>query len=104
MNGFIGGWVLIAIVAASMSTGDGAILAMSTVLSHNLLRKLPVPFLEDNGNLLTIARVATVLWAVIGAIIAGTVPNETGYLLIVAFDIMLAGAIVPIYVCCNSLI
>ena len=31
MNAFIGGWVLRAIVAASMSTGDGAILAMSTV-------------------------------------------------------------------------
>ena len=42
MNAFIGGWVLLAIVAASMSTGDGAILAMSTVWSHNLCRKLPV--------------------------------------------------------------
>ena len=42
MNPFIGGWVLLAIVAASMSTGDGAILAMSTVWSHNLCRKLPV--------------------------------------------------------------
>ena len=31
MNPFIGGWVLLALVAASMSTGDGAILAMSTV-------------------------------------------------------------------------
>ena len=46
MNAFIGGWVLVSIVAASMSTGDGAILAMSTVFSHNLLRKLPVPFFQ----------------------------------------------------------
>ena len=32
MNKIIGGWVLLAIIAASMSTGDGAILAMGTVL------------------------------------------------------------------------
>ena len=38
-------------IAASMSTGDGAILAMSTVFSHNLLRKLPVPFFQDDKNL-----------------------------------------------------
>ena len=40
MNGFIGGWILVAITAASMSTGDGAILAMSTVFAHNVLRKV----------------------------------------------------------------
>jgi SSS family solute:Na+ symporter len=97
MNGFIGGWILIAIVAASMSTGDGAILAMSTVFSHNLLRKLPVPFLQDDKNLLVLARLATLLWAPIAAGIASADPDNSGYLLIVAFDIMLAGSVVPLF-------
>ena len=97
MNPFIGGWVLLAIVAASMSTGDGAILAMSTVFSHNILRKLPVAFLRDDKNLLLIARLATILWSVIGGLIASTAPDATGYFLIVAFDIMLSGAVVPMF-------
>lgn len=37
---FLGCWVLIGICAASMSTSDGAILAISTVLSHNIARKV----------------------------------------------------------------
>jgi len=97
MNGFIGGWVLISIIAASMSTGDGAILAMSTVFSHNLLRKLPVPMFNDDKNLLVIARVATILWALFGGVVASASPSESGYLLIVAFDIMLAGSVVPMF-------
>ena len=38
MPAFLGAWVLIAIVAASMSTGDGSILAMGTCFAHNILR------------------------------------------------------------------
>ena len=97
MNPFIGGWVLLAIVAASMSTGDGAILAMSTVLGHNLMRKIPYAPLQDEANLLLIVRLSTILWAVIGGVIAGTSPDATGYFLIVAFDIMLSGAVVPMF-------
>ena len=97
MSPFIGGWVLLAIVAASMSTGDGAILAMSTVFSHNLLRKLPVAFLQDDKNLVTVARLATIIWAVAGGLIAGIAPDATGYFLIFAFDIMLSGSVVPMF-------
>ena len=39
-NPFLGAWCLIGIVAASMSTADGAILAMGTVWSHNITRQL----------------------------------------------------------------
>jgi len=94
MNAFIGGWILIAITAASMSTGDGAILAMSTVFAHNLLRKV-MPL--DDSKLLIIARAATIIWAPIAAAIASSTPNLSGYLLIVAFDIMLAGSVVPMF-------
>ena len=34
---FLGGWCLLGIVGASMSTSDGAILAMGTVFCHNVL-------------------------------------------------------------------
>jgi len=97
MNPFIGGWVLVAIVAASMSTGDGAILAMSTVFSHNVLRKLPVPWLQEDKNLLILARVVTVIWAPLAAIVASMNVDSSGYLLIVAFDIMLAGSVIPMF-------
>ena len=34
---------------------------MSTVFAHNLLRKLHLPFLRDEKNLLLLARLSTVL-------------------------------------------
>jgi len=97
MNAFIGGWVLVAIVAASMSTGDGAILAMSTVFSHNCLRKTPFEWMKEDKNLLTMTRLCTLIWAPIAAIVASANHASSGYLLIVAFDIMLAGSVVPLF-------
>lgn len=97
MNSFIGGWVLIGIVCASMSTGDGAILAMSTVFSHNLLRKLPFEYFQEDKNLLFTTRLTTILWAAVASAIASSAPDTSGYLLIVAFDIMLAGCVVPMF-------
>jgi len=98
MNGGIGCWMLISIVAASMSTGDGAILAMGTVFAHNLVRKVwgKTGFADDT-MLLKATRVSTILWAGLAGIIASADPTKTGYLLIVAFDIMLAGCIVPMF-------
>ena len=97
MSPFIGGWILVSIVAASMSTGDGAILAMSTVFSHNVLRKLPFPWFKEDKNLLTMARLSTMIWAPLAILIAGSSPDQTGYFLIVAFDIMLAGSVIPMF-------
>jgi len=97
MNPFIGGWILVSIIAASMSTGDGAILAMSTVSAHNLLRKLPGAWFKDEKNLLMLARLLTIVWAPIAAAVASGNVSESGYLLIVAFDIMLAGSVIPLF-------
>ena len=51
---FLGGWALVTIIAASMSTCDGAILAMGTVFSHNIIRNFssffPSCFKEDLIN------------------------------------------------------
>jgi Na+/proline symporter len=98
---FLGGWGLLGIVAASMSTSDGAILALGTVFSHNLMRHV-APFSEK--KLLHFARLATVPFALIAMVIASFYQSEhpagaTGYLLIVAFDVVLAGCIVPLFAC-----
>ena len=87
ISGFIGGWLLVAIVAASMSTGDGAILAMGTVWSHNILRKVKslLPDGTEDTQLLKIARISSFFFAAIAAAIASAKPGKTGYFLIVAF-------------------
>lgn len=93
---FIGGWTLITIVAASMSTSDGSILALSTVLSHNVARKLPIGISEK--NLLWVSRLAGLPVTLIACLVAIST-DQTAYLLVVAFDIMLAGSIVPLLAC-----
>lgn len=87
MSPFIGCWLLVAIVAASMSTGDGAILAMGTVWAHNILRKVKslVPEGSGDARLLTVARISSFFFAAIAACIASAKPDKTGYFLIVAF-------------------
>ena len=99
--GFLGGWGLLGIVAASMSTSDGAILALGTVFSHNIMRHF-VSISEK--NLLLIARMATVPFAFAAMLVAAFYQSShsagaTGYLLIVAFDVVLAGCIVPLFAC-----
>lgn len=97
---FIGGWCLVAIVAASMSTADGAILALGTVGAHNLARRLPFKFSEK--HLLQVARFASIPFTLIACLVAAffksnSAAGATGYLLVVAFDIMLAGTVVPLF-------
>ncbi|KAL7531840.1 hypothetical protein ACHAXR_004270 [Thalassiosira sp. AJA248-18] len=143
---FLGGWCLIGIVAASMSSKfcsalssflhhaanrmrtitfypfqsygaiptitacDGAILAMGTVFSHNIMRNLGsfLPFVSSNlvtdENLLTVARIISVPFTIAAALIASFYRSShsagaTGYLLIVAFDVVLASVVVPLFGC-----
>lgn len=103
----IGAWCLIGIVAASMSTADGAILAMGTVASHNLVRLLDGkwPNLVTSKNLLMVARLSTIPFTVASTCIAAfyrssdSAAGATGYLLIVAFDIVLATVVAPLFGC-----
>mmetsp|Transcript_4087 Transcript_4087/g.5876 ORF Transcript_4087/g.5876 Transcript_4087/m.5876 type:complete len:737 (+) Transcript_4087:428-2638(+) len=111
---FLGGWCLIGIVAASMSTSDGAILAMGTVFTHNIIRNVDAYFsccfnmggkkLITNDNLLNIARLVSIPVTAIAATVAAYYESShsagaTGYLLIVAFDVMLASVVVPLFGC-----
>jgi Na+/proline symporter len=108
---FLGAWCLVGIVAASMSTCDGAILAMGTVFSHNIVRHVGsfIPCFSHkniitNENLLSVARFASVPLTVIAALIAAYYRSShsagaTGYLLIVAFDVVFATCVVPLFGC-----
>lgn len=97
---FLGAWCMMGIVAASMSTADGAILAMGTVFAHNVVRQLDAiyPSLITAENLLTSARISTLPFTIIAAILAAFY-QKTGYLLIVAFDIVFACVIAPLFGC-----
>jgi hypothetical protein len=104
---FLGGWCLVGIIAASMSTADGAILAMGTVMSHNVMRSFDrwYPNLVTADNLLFMARTTTLPFTLISTLIAayyknsGSAAGATGYLLIVAFDIVFATVVVPLFGC-----
>lgn len=83
---------------------------MGTVFSHNILRNLGSflpcvsPSLVTDENLLRMARVITMPFAAIAAFLAIYYHSThslgaTGYLLIVAFDVVLASAVVPLFGC-----
>ena len=58
-----------------------------------------VKYFKNEKNLLDMARISTCIWAPISAIIATYNWKTSGYLLVVAFDIMLAGSVVPLFAC-----
>ena len=82
---------------------------MGTVMSHNVLRNigefLPfVPRTVTDSNLLFAARVASFPMTIISGLIASYFrlnhpAGATGYLLIVAFDVVLATIVVPLFGC-----
>ncbi|KAG5185986.1 Solute:Sodium symporter family [Tribonema minus] len=91
----LGAWGLIGIAAASMSTSAGALLAISTIMARNVGGKVGDPELRAAGFMLSFARAHVPVVITIGALIAAAY-NETGYLLVVAFDIALSSTIAPL--------
>ena len=98
--------MLIAIVAATMSTADGAILALGTVMANNVFRQFDViaPKFVNPDNLLVFARISTLPLTLAATAIAAFYRSRddhasgaTGYLLIVAFDVVLATVVVPLF-------
>jgi SSS family solute:Na+ symporter len=89
--------VLSGIVAASFSTASGAILATSAVAVRNIFGVRRVVSVKEAGvrdPLLFWTRVAMIPIVVLGIAIALKVA-QTGILLTLAFDLMLAGLLVP---------
>jgi solute:Na+ symporter, SSS family len=88
--------VLAAILSASLSTADGAILGTSSVLAHNVIGIRHATAQGPGGDrLLLITRLMAVVITVLGVVLGLRVP-QTGVLLLLAFDMSFAGLVVPL--------
>jgi Na+/proline symporter len=93
--------VLAGIVAASLSTGDGAILGTSAALARNVLgvRERDVSgdgvVVHGGDRLLRVTRLMAVPITILGIFFAIEV-SATGMLLVLAFDVTFAGLLVPL--------
>jgi Na+/proline symporter len=96
----IGAALLMGVLGASMSTANGGLLAISSVISRNIIqrdilrRTLKKPGLEDRKLLMT-TRVFTIPMMA-AAFILGYLLPQPGIYLILAFDIVFAGAFAPL--------
>ncbi|MDJ0593500.1 MAG: sodium:solute symporter family protein [Pleurocapsa sp. MO_226.B13] len=87
--------VIVAILSASLSTADGAILGTSSVIAHNIIGIRSDDHNAAGDRLLLITRVMAFVITTMGVIFALRVP-ETGVLLLLAFDLGFAGLVVPL--------
>ena len=87
--------VIVAVLSASLSTGDGAILGTASVIAHNIFGINAGDQNAAGDRLLLITRSTSFVMAVLGVFFAVRVP-ETGVLLLLAFDLGFAGLVVPL--------
>jgi SSS family solute:Na+ symporter len=87
--------VIVAILSASLSTADGAILGTSSVMAHNILGIRHTDHNVAGDKLLKITRIMAVFITAFGVLFALKVP-QTGILLLLAFDISFAGLLIPL--------
>ena len=92
---WIGVMVFVGILGASMSTANGAILVISLVLSRSIIQRWRPTVTNDSG-MLRLFRLMACPTAAAAAWVAYVRP-EPGILLIVAFDIVFAGCVVPLF-------
>jgi SSS family solute:Na+ symporter len=90
----IGMMVFMALIGACISTVDGALMACATVITRNLLQRW-LPALVPRDRLLAASRLAAVPVAVLAAALAIVRPAP-GDLLVLAFDVVFAGCLVPL--------
>jgi solute:Na+ symporter, SSS family len=96
----IGAALLMGVIGASMSTANGGLLAISSVIARNLIQRdflrtlLKRTGLNDKKLLLT-TRMVTIPIMLTGLILGSTIPRP-GVYLILAFDIVFAGAFAPL--------
>ena len=87
--------VIVAILSASLSTADGAILGTSSVIAHNIIGIRADDHNAAGDRLLLVTRVMAFIITLLGVIFALKVP-QTGVLLLLAFDLSFAGLVVPL--------
>jgi solute:Na+ symporter, SSS family len=96
----IGAALLMGVLGASMSTANGGLLAISSVISRNLIQRdilrglMKRPGMEDKKLLMT-TRIFTIPMMIAAFMLAYFLP-QPGIYLIVAFDIVFAGALAPL--------
>jgi solute:Na+ symporter, SSS family len=96
----IGAALLMGVLGASMSTANGGLLAISSVISRNLIQRdvlrglMKKPGMEDK-KLLRTTRIATIPMMIAAFVLASILP-QPGIYLVVAFDIVFAGALAPL--------
>ncbi|MCA9812061.1 MAG: sodium:solute symporter family protein [Nitrosarchaeum sp.] len=96
----IGAAILMGVIGASMSTASGGLLAISSVISRNMIsriirkRWLGKPSTDDR-TLLVITRLVIIPMMAGGTILGYLIPAP-GIYLILAFDIVFAGAFAPL--------
>jgi Na+/proline symporter len=96
----IGAALLMGVLGASMSTANGGLLAISSVISRNIIQRdilrglKKKPGMEDKKLLLT-TRIATIPMMIAAFILASMLP-QPGIYLVVAFDIVFACALAPL--------
>jgi len=92
---WMGMMVFIGVLGASMSTANGAMLVISVVLARNLIQRWLKPNFDDSG-MLSLSRYMAIPTAIAAGFAAYIWP-EPGILLVVAFDIVFAGCVVPLF-------
>ena len=96
----IGAAILMGVIGASMSTASGGLLAISSVISRNFIQRiirrrwLNKPGWSDN-KLLVATRIIIVPMMVAGTTLGYFLPAP-GIYLILAFDVVFAGALAPL--------
>jgi len=92
---WIGVLIFVGVLGASMSTANGAMLVISVVLARNIFQRWSARRLQDS-TLLFLSRAFALPTAVLAGWLAYVRP-EPGILLVVAFDIVFAGCVVPLF-------
>jgi solute:Na+ symporter, SSS family len=91
---WIGVMVFIGVLGASMSTANGAMLVISVVLARNVIQRRGPTF--EDSKMLWLSRVMALPTAALAGVVAYIRP-EPGILLVIAFDIVFAGCVVPLF-------
>jgi Na+/proline symporter len=96
----IGAAILMGVLGASMSTANGGLLAISSVISRNMLQRIiRKRWLGkeswNDSKLLWITRLS-VIPVMVAALVLGYSIPQPGVYLILAFDIVFAGALAPL--------
>lgn len=92
---WMGMMVFIGVLGASMSTANGAMLVISVVMARNIFQRYQKVEITDS-RMLSLSRVFAIPTAAAAAAFAWWRP-EPGILLVVAFDIVFAGCVVPLF-------